>query len=285
MSFAVARVGSIVKVDGKTGSVITGASSHFVDGGGAGSGPGGVAPDVLVTEGNSMETEDMTPAERHAYLAQKYGEGTADAIERATTANAEDPGSDNVSAPNAQSKDVTCGEFSNSSPDSTKISRYYTVADFSSATYQSSLSHAIPNTTAKNMARADVICNLKFLATNSIDPLKDWLAANGGGLSFKIGSGFRNNTNGSDHNIGSAVDLHFFNGGTRIGRDDLRQIAKKILNSANIPFTQFLLEFQGDSSPGWMHIANRKTGGNSSLRIGYTMTGSSPYHANLPRSA
>jgi len=279
MSYAVARVGSIVKVGDKTGKVITGASSHFVDGGGAGSGPGGAAPDVLITENIGIETEEMTPAERHAYIASKYGEGTADAMDRATQTTVEDPGSEAVSNPTAQSKQVGCDEFTNSTPDSAKVSKYFTVGNFSSG---AALPHTVPNNTAKGMTRADVLCNIKHLATNSIDPLKDWLTKNG--YTMQIGSAFRNETGKSDHNIGSAADIYVFKGGSRVSREELREVAKNVLNTANLPFTQFLLEFAGNGSLGWMHIANRKSGGNSAMRIGYSLDNSATFHPNLPRS-
>ena len=181
------------------------------------------------------------------------------------------------------SRVVGCDGITNATGNSVKISRYYTVADASNAVYQPALRHTIPTTTAKGLSRATTICNLKHVLTNSIDPLKDWVAANAPGVSFRIGSGFRNASGGSDHNKGSAIDLHFFKGGSRVSRAELRTIAARITASANIPFTQFLLEYQGGSSLGWIHIANRKSGGNSGLRIGYSMNGSN-FHSGLPRS-
>ncbi len=282
MSYAVARVGSMVKVDGKIGKVITGASSHFVDGGGA-VGSNGVAPEVEMAESIGMETEDMSPEEKRAYINDRFGGQSADSLDRATKDKADDPGSENVANSTAKSSPVTCDGFTNSTTDGEKISRYYTVGDFSSGVYQSALRHTIPNSTGAGLSRAETICNLKHLATNSIDYLKDWVPKNVPGFSFKIGSGFRNASGTSDHNRGSAADLHFFKGSTRASREDLKMIAQKILNGANVPYTQFLLEFQGNDSLGWIHIANRKSGQNSSMRIGYSMDGSN-FHSNLPRS-
>src|ERR1700748_1281398 len=146
----------------------------------------------------------------------------------------------------------------------------------SNSLYESQNNHTIPAMTALNHSREQIMCNLKYLATNTLEPFMTWLPQQGS-YTFKIGSGFRNNTNTSDHNIGSAADLHIFNSsGQRVSRAQLLQIASKLVN-ANIPYTQLLLEFSGGSSPGWIHMANRSNGQNSALRVGYTFTGNAPY--------
>jgi hypothetical protein len=282
MSYPVAHVGSVVEVDGKLGKVITGAPAHNVGGsGGGGGGDGG--PVAVLVESIGMETEDMSAPERRAYLNERFGEGSADGLERALAAEDTATESDPVNANDVASRVVGCDGVTNATSNSVKISRYFTVADASSGVYQPSLRHNIPNTTAKGLSRAATICNLKHVLINSIDPLKDWVAANLPGFSIKIGSGFRNKAGGSDHNSGSAIDLHFFKGGRRATRAELLTIARRIVTSANIPFTQFLLEYQGGSSQGWIHLANRRSGGNSALRVGYSMNGST-FHPNLPRS-
>ena len=272
----------MVRVDGKVGKVITGASSHYVDGGGGGAGADGVSPDVEIFEEIGMETEDMEPDERRDYINKKYGEGAADSLDRASKTTAEDPGSENVANSTAQSKSVSCDGYDDNTPDSTKISRYFTVADLSSGVYQSGLRHTVQAN--KGLSKGQIICNLKHLAVNSLDPLRDWISRNASEYSFKIGSGFRNADGSSDHNVGSAADLHVFKGSQRASREELRKLAVRVMNEANIPFTQFLLEFQGGNSFGWMHVANRKSGQNSSMRIGYSMDGSN-FKSNLPRSA
>lgn len=282
MSYPVAHVGSVVEVDGKLGKVLTGAPAHNVGGsGGGGAGDGGTVPALVESIG--METEDMTRSERRAYLDARFGNGSADGIERAISSSDTPTESDTVNAAEVASRVVGCDGITNATANSVKISRYFTVADASNAVYQSALRHTIPSTTANGLSRATTICNLKHVLTNSIDPLKDWVSANVPGVSFRIGSGFRNEGGGSDHNKGSAIDLHFFKGGSRVSRSELRTIAARIVASANIPYTQFLLEYQGGSSMGWIHIANRKSGGNSGMRVGYSMNGSN-FHSGLPRS-
>jgi hypothetical protein len=278
MSYPVAYVGSLVSVGGQQGRVITGSPNHLVTGGGGGS----FSPnDAEVTDMIGMETEQMTPAERRQYLNSKFGDGAADAFDRSQPP-VTDPGGQTVNPPLVPSKQVSCSGVTDTTPDSTLISKYYTVANASSAVYQVSLQHEIPAVSAVGLSRSSTICNLKYVLTNSIDPLTDWVAANMQGTSFKIGSGFRNNTGSSDHNIGSAIDLHFFQKGARVSRATLREIALTILNTAKIPFTQFLLEYQGSGSEGWIHVANRQSGP-SAMRVGYSMNGTT-FNAGIPVS-
>lgn len=282
MGYPVARLNNLVKVGDSIGQIIQGVDNYLVDTGG-GVSSDGTSPEVATYESIGMETEEMTAAQKRAYITSKYGAATADALDRATSTTITNPGSTPANVLNANSAPVSCSSFTNSSADSTQISKYYTVSDFSSGIYQSANAHEIPTTTALGNSRATIICNLSFLAKNSIDPLKDWMAANTP-YTFKIGSGFRNNTNGSDHNIGSAADLHVFQNGQRVSRQTLVQVAQLVVSKAGIPFTQFLLEYEGSSSFGWMHIANRQSGQKSPLLVGYTLTGSGPYPAGFPAS-
>lgn len=277
MSYPVAYVGSLVSVGGQQGRVITGSPSHFVTGGGGSFSPN----DTEVADKIGMETEQMTPAERRQYLNQTYGEGAADAYDRAQPP-ANDPGGQQVNPPLIPSKQVSCAGVTDTTPDSTLISKYYTVGQASSQVYEVSCQHEIPTVSAMGLSRSSTICNLKYVLTNSIDLLTDWVPANIPGTSFKIGSGFRNNTGSSDHNIGSAIDLHFFQKGSRVDRATLRQIALQILNQARIPFTQFLLEYQGTGSQGWIHVANRQSGP-SAMRVGYSMNGTT-FSSGIPVS-
>lgn len=271
MGYPVAHVGSLVVVGQKTGRVITGAPAHNV--GGAGGGAGGISHAVDVFESIGMETEDMTPAQRRAYIEERLGPGTADALERSTDTTVETVEPTTASGNNTPSTQVGCGDLTNETPDSFRISRYFTVADLSTGIYQVPNRHRIPTTTRKGLSRRDVICNLRHLAVNSLDPLKDWLAANAPGITMKIGSGFRNYNDNSDHSKGSAADLHLFknNGSTRLTRDEVRAMAVRIYNTSGIPSTQFLLEYQDLGNRGWIHFANIKSGVKHRSPVGYTL--------------
>lgn len=246
---------------------------------GSGSGEGGAADSIY--EEAAIELEDADPEEVEAYFASNYGSNAAD-IQAIYAAPPEGgiPDPDETVAPSEEnSAPVSCGETTNATPDSALISLYYSVGSFSS---RAGMPHTIPTTTALGLSRAQVICNLKFLAVNSIDKIREWADANG--YVIKIGSAFRDRTNGSDHNRGQAADLWFYHAGTgeRVSRATLLTIAKQLVASP-IPYTQFLLEFKAGSR-GWIHVANRQSG-NSNPRVAYTFTGGSPFISSLPLSA
>ena len=271
MGYPVAHVGSVVRVGDKKGTVITGAPAHTVAG--QGGGGSGLTPKQEIFESIGMETEDMSPSERRAYINNRYGAGTADAYERAQS---ETPAaeSEEVTPSNAPSATVGCGDIPDNAPNSYRVSPNFTVESFTTGIYQVGNRHPLPARTRLGLSRKDVICNLKFLSNNSLEPLKSWLTRNAPGVTFKIGSGFRNYTTGSDHNKGQAADLHFFQSGSRMSRENLRKMVVRIVNEANIPYTQLILEYEDGESMGWMHLANRRSG-NSNLRLCHTFNASS----------
>lgn len=224
-------------------------------------------------EGINLDMEDMSEDERRAYLTTRLGSATmADAYLRASTGATVDVESEEVTEPAAGSTPVGCSEFTDNTPMNTRISKYYTLASLSTQTAYTK--YAI---VAKNgLSKVQIMCNLKYLATNSLDPIKAWAP------SCKIGSGFRSNSS-TDHGKGSAADLYFYNAGTstRMSVPNLTKVAKQIIYELKIPFTQLLLESSGNGT-GWIHIANRKSG-NSSMRIGYSLNNGKTFTAGLPK--
>ncbi len=243
---------------------------------GPGSGGAGTAssggPDAV--EEINLDMEEMSTGERRAYLTQRLGSAEmADAYLRSSVpADTPTETTPTENAPQASSKVVGCQEFTDSTPVSTRISKHYTLAMLSSATaytkYQI-VSH-------QGLSKAQIMCNLKYLATNSLDMIKDWNPA------MKIGSGFRSNSS-TDHGKGSAADMYFYNQGStqRMNVKGLVGVAKHIIYELKVPFTQLLLESSGNGT-GWIHIANRKSG-NSSMRIGYSLNNGGSFHPGLPK--
>lgn len=278
MGYPVAHVGSIVRVGSSKGQVITGGPAHQVGGQGNG-GSSGMNPLQEVFESIGMETEDMSPSQRRAYVTERYGSGAADAYERGLTDETPPTESETVSPTEQRSATVGCNDIPDDAPNTYRISPSFTVASFTVGDnqgnlYQAPLRHRLPPRTALGLSRKDVICNLKFLSNNTLEPLKAWVAANTQ-YYFVIGSGFRNATTGSDHNRGQAADLHFFSkqGRARVSREALRAVVVRIVNEANIPYTQLILEYDGSNSRGWLHLANRRSG-NSGLRLCHTFNAS-----------
>lgn len=240
-----------------------------------GAGTKGTGGGDAVEEMN-LDMEEMSTEERRAYLTQRLGSSAmADAYLRASVGN--DPGGPADStddAPAAGSKVVGCQEFTDNTAPSTRISNHYTLAMLSSATAYTKY-QIVPH---QGLSKAQIMCNLKHLAVNSLDMIKDWQP------SVKVGSGFRSNSS-TDHGKGSAADLYFYNPGTtqRMNVSGLVGVAKHIIYELKVPFTQLLLESSGNGT-GWIHIANRRSGGNSAMRIGYSLSNGGSFHPGLPRA-
>jgi len=94
----------------------------------------------------------------------------------------------------------------------------------------------------------DIVSNLKTLAVNVLDPVKEKYK------DMIITSGFRAPFVGSDHDIGAAVDIMFRRTNFRLYKD----IA--IWMSQNVPYRQLLLEYRFNSidknpEATWIHIS------------------------------
>lgn len=277
MSKPVAHVGSIVRVGSSTGQVISGASKHLVGNSGA-IGADGLTDMQRIFETIGNETEDMSPSERRAHIRRTHGAGVAEAYERTANAGIADASpADIQEGPAKQSVSVGCQGITNETPNSFKISANYTVADLCTN------GHRIANRTPVGLSRADVICNLRHLSQNTLEPFRVWVARRFPNTTVKISSGYRANSGGSDHNRGFAVDIHLYRNSARLSRSQLLEVAKVIAAEQPVPFTQFLLEYQNGASLGWLHFANRRNGQNSNKRIGAILNaGSSGSVVSIP---
>lgn len=223
----------------------------------------------------NLNMEEMSDSERTAYLSQRLGSAAKAqaylrfATKDGETAEGEDLGEVDLNA----SPPVGCNEFTNSTPVSTRISRYYTLASLSSQTVYTKY-QIVPN---QGLSRAQIMCNLKHLATTSLDPIRAWDSK------VRIGSGFRSNSS-TDHGRGSAVDLYFYKPGstTRKSVRELTQVARHLIYELKIPFTQLLLESSGNGT-GWIHVANRRNGQRSGLHIGFSLNNGRTFTPGLPK--
>ncbi len=216
--------------------------------------------------GITADEEILTESEENGG-GNPFGSGAdADARQRAAM-GALSQTSDPTSAPlNASVPTPTsCKDIPTDATDSFKLGKRFTVGSFSSG---AALPHTIPSVTAKGLSRQNVICNLRRLVVNCIDPLFDhYLPLN---YRITISSGFRNQTNGSDHNVGSAADLIFYKDGVRQTGRDLAVICKDINETLKLPFTQMIHE-----ADKLLHIACHN-GGNSGVRLFWSTGFGSP---------
>ena len=127
---------------------------------------------------------------------------------------------------------------------SLQISKHYKVGDLSkNAVY----GHMIAP--QHGLTSEDIINNLKNLATNVLDPIKDKYP------NMFVTSGFRPAKGASQHERGMAADMQF----SGASRSEYYDIALWIRE--NVPHDQFLLEYQtGGSGNPWLHISLKPSG-------------------------
>jgi hypothetical protein len=139
---------------------------------------------------------------------------------------------------------IDCEEFSKYSifPDALRLSNYYTLGALTSR--PAATSYRL--TSNRGLTKAQIACNLKAVAVNVLDPIRDKYS------DIIVTSGFRATNHGSDHEIGAAVDLQF----TNHSYSEYYQIIQWIRD--NIPYKQLLLEYKrkyNNSVISWIHIA------------------------------
>jgi hypothetical protein len=160
------------------------------------------------------------------------------------------------SASRAKSISVDISEFNNygSFPDSLKLSKYIYLGDVT--TRPSATSYVLQ--AQMGLTKAQIVGNLKYLAVNSIDPIKEKYP------DMVITSGFRAGASSSDHNVGMAVDLQF----KSHSFSEYYAIAEWI--KSNVPYKQVLLEYASRKigTIAWIHIAASADGQKSIMPFG-----------------
>lgn len=154
-----------------------------------------------------------------------------------------------------ESTECSCEEFKQykTFPDTIKLSKYYTLGSLTTRTPAASY-ELVAN---KGLSKAQIACNLKTLAVNCLDKIKDKYP------DMLITNAFRaTGAANSDHETGCAADLQFKNHSF----SQYYEIVQWIYQ--NIPNTQVLLEYQARSygTISWIHIAYDSNSGPRPLR-------------------
>lgn len=140
---------------------------------------------------------------------------------------------------------LSCEDFKSLStfPDYLVLSKYFNLGQLSS---RSSVIRQ-PVIDQRGLKKSDIVCNLKNLAVNCLDPIKEKYP------NMFVTNAFRkplgSSAGKSDHEIGCAADLQFANASPK----EYFEIAKWIKD--NVPFKQLLLEYGGGARNPWIHIA------------------------------
>lgn len=159
-----------------------------------------------------------------------YGvaDGTMDSVETPT-----EIGTGTISI--ATGTAIQCGDFATPINYEQSLSANFKIKDLSIGT---TFAH---NIVAQNgLTVPDILCNLKAVAENILEPLR---AAHPG---FKINSGFRKGTGSSQHTKGMAIDVQW------PGKSPAEYTPIGQWIAANLPFDQLIFE-HGNSI--WLHIS------------------------------
>jgi uncharacterized protein YcbK (DUF882 family) len=158
---------------------------------------------------------------------------------------------DNTPAPSRRQVIPGCGDINNQETisNSLKISNFFTIGNFTNAAASRAQLRAFNGNTIQDMA-----CNLKALAEQCIDPIKQQYP------NVIISSGFRDfvpegGALNSQHLYGQAADLQF----PGFSKDKYYEVAQWI--KANVNFDQLLLEYKttGSRMP-WIHVTFNRNG-------------------------
>lgn len=144
-----------------------------------------------------------------------------------------------------------CGDINNlpTISDSLKISKHFTIASLTSST-----AFPVRLAPSQGLSEREIACNLKALAEQVLDPIKDKYP------NMIITSGFRNyvpegGSTTSQHLRGQAADLQF----PGMSKSQYYEIAQWI--KQHVPYDQMLLEYKttGSRLP-WIHVTFNRNG-------------------------
>lgn len=131
----------------------------------------------------------------------------------------------------------------------------------------------------RNLTRAEICCNLKYLAEVVLEPVKAKYP------NMFITSGFRqidSRNSNSDHGIGCAADIQF----RGIPISEYYDIARWM--RSNLPYKQILLEYLEKSNKTlscWIHVAYEKSGKVSNMPIATFINHQAKYPSQLVKLA
>ena len=161
-----------------------------------------------------------------------------------------------TASPTAQTTPETnyddAGDYNGSVNYKLPLSKHYNLGQLSKHSIVAK--SAIPKGGNQGKKQQEIIDNLKTLAVNCLDPIKEQYP------NVMVTNAFRNRTGSSQHNTGNAADLQF----SGVSKKEYYDIA--IWISENIPHDQLLLEYKntGSGNP-WIHISLKESGNRAQL--------------------
>lgn len=202
---------------------------------------------TVITRGAESGTLYETPEEGDSTAYDNgriaRGEVTKDDI----TKDGTEKDSSAVPSPNTKPVSTDCGsEIHNMTefPPDFKISKYFTIGSLTK-------NNTRPIIAQMGLTKDQIACNLKMLALNCMDTIKEMYP------NMIITSGFRRpgdvpaSSKNSRHYYGEAVDIQL----PGMNREGVYNAIKKI--AAAIDYDQLILEYQG-STTVWIHVSYKK---------------------------
>ncbi len=203
---------------------------------------------------------EPTPADRAAFFFDAGEKGADEWIKKQIDNGVFDPSElkeittneSNTEPPKAPSGKVNeCGipEDQEEFDSNMMLSKYWNLGKLSS----NAIVEKQPVIPQRGLTKAQIVCNLKLLAVNCLDPIKEKYA------NMIVTNAFRkpqgSSAGRSQHEIGQAADLQF----PGISKTEYYDIALWIRD--NVPHDQLLLEYKttGTGLP-WIHISYNKAG-------------------------
>jgi hypothetical protein len=224
----------------------------------------GTVPDKL-----SYEETDVNPLQRPECNQDAFdldaGEPGAEEIHQRQVTNGEvvetKPAEGGASEPKANDVailDCDCNEFEGISffSDGIQLSKHFNLGQLSSRAVV--VKEKV--TSQRGLTTGQIVCNLKNLAVNCLDKIKDQYPDMIVTNAFRLDVTGR--TNVSDHGMGMAADLQF----PSVRPSQYYEIINWIAD--NVQYKQLLLEYGGGARNPWIHIAFDKTGQKAALPIG-----------------
>ena len=200
---------------------------------------------VSVEAAEMIQNDDMEAGEAEEFIATQISEGkvTEAEIQEGNSKKAEEVDM-TQSTTKIEPIPGSCEAFLNRTdiPEDTMLSKYFSLASLTTKV-------ALPGSRIKvqawqGLTVGQIVCNLKQLAENCLDPIKEKYP------NMIVTNAIRRKGNKSQHEKGMGGDLQF----PGISKKDYYEIAKWIKD--NVIYDQLLLEFQtsGSGTP-WIHIS------------------------------
>lgn len=209
---------------------------------------------VVTVAGNAAVADEQIEAPLRANLSYPP--------ENPPSANANASTDTTPPAPEPANVTPGCGDVTAPPVDySYQLSANYQLRDLST---QAVFSH---NIRAQNgLTEEDIICNLKAVAENILEPLRAQYPG------FTINSGFRRGSSGSQHNRGQAVDIQW------PGLSAAEYTERAYWVRDNLAYDQFIFE-HGNSI--WFHFSHVRGGPQRRSVLTYYPPGSPDYQAGI----